>query len=107
CSFRAGDETNHFSRHSSSRRRQSDQRNDQRGDSGIALYPFTCVRENSASSRADWFVFEPVFKVFRERQSRRVSAVRIFCQTLQTNHGKLAIYLPIQETRFSRVGLDE
>src|SRR5207244_13401011 len=86
---------------------RSDSSNDKSGDIGIALCSVTCLRATSLSSPADCFVFEPVFKFFRERQSRRVSAVRIFCQTLQTNHGKLAIYLPIQETRFSRVGLDE
>ena len=63
--------------------------------------------KNSGTPGSDWFVLKPAFQIFGQRESGRVTALRIFLETLQANRGKIAIYFCVPQTRWARLGFQQ
>src|SRR2546421_1612908 len=74
-------------------RRQTNQRCHEECTCWIAPDPFPSSRENSGVSGLNWFVPDPTFEIFGQRQSGWVTTLWIFLETLEANCAKIAIYV--------------
>src|SRR5436190_22590034 len=75
--------------------RQTNQRCHEECTCWVAPDPFPSSRENSGVSRLNRFVPEPTFEIFGQRQSRRITTLWIFFETLEANCAEIAIYFRI------------
>src|SRR5262245_40976597 len=70
----------------------------------ISLQPSSPLANNSDVPCFDWLVLQPAFQVFRELESRGITAFWISFETLQANGRKVAIDFRIPQTRWPRLG---
>src|SRR5207247_3363255 len=86
---------------------QCNQRRCKQSAAWIASHPLSATGEDSGTPRLNRLVPKPVLQIFGQRESRRVAALWIFLQTLQTNRGKLTIYFPIPQARLPRFSVEQ